>query len=78
MTAPVQIREVERVLRYEHLRRFILPEQAKAMVTNLDVLATLVSKLPIVELSKDPDDNFILAIAVAGQVDAVVSGDKPA
>lgn len=48
------------------------------MVTNLDVLATLVSKLPIVELSKDPDDNFILAIAVAGQVDAVVSGDKPA
>ena len=36
-----------------------------------------VTALPDLDVSPDPDDNPILAIGVAGQVDMIVSGDKP-
>ena len=32
--------------------------------------------LPDVDLSEDPDDNPLLAMAIAGDVDYLVSGDK--
>lgn len=35
-----------------------------------------VTSLPIVSYSPDPDDNIILATAIAGKADYLVSGDK--
>ena len=32
--------------------------------------------LPVVEVSPDPDDNYLLAMAVAGSADFLVTGDK--
>ncbi len=33
-------------------------------------------KLPAVEVSADPDDNYLLALAAAGSADFLVTGDK--
>ena len=61
---------------YEHLRSRIDPVQAQEFLENVDVLAVMATDLPTIELSPDPADNVILATAVAGQAELVVSGDK--
>lgn len=76
ITSAEQIDELRRVLGYERLQRYIHPEQARDFVENLEVLAILATDLPTLDVSPDPDDNVILATAVAGKADAVVSGDK--
>ncbi len=38
--------------------------------------ATVLQELPAVKLSPDPDDNLILATAIAGMADYLVTGDK--
>lgn len=76
VTSVEQIEELRRVLGYAKLRPYIDPGQARDFVENIEALATLAAGLPTLSLSPDPDDNMILATAVAGAVDAVVSGDK--
>ena len=46
------------------------------MLAGLATYATCVVDLPVVHHSSDPDDNLILATAIAGRADYVVSGDK--
>lgn len=76
VTSEEQIDELRRVLAYERLQPYIHPEQARDFVENLEVLAILATDLPTLEVAPDPDDNVILATAIAGAADAVVSGDK--
>jgi len=45
-------------------------------VDNIDVMAVIVPSVTAVVFSPDPDDNLILATAIAGQADLVVSGDR--
>lgn len=42
----------------------------------IDNHAEFVHHLPTVHLSPDPDDNHILATAIAGEADYLVTGDK--
>ncbi len=76
VTSQQQLDELARVLAYEHLRSRIDPVQAQEFLENVDVLAVMATDLPTIELSPDPADNVILATAVAGQAELVVSGDK--
>jgi hypothetical protein len=46
------------------------------MHNELRRLALLLHKLPVVDASKDPDDNFLLSMVQAGKADVIVSGDK--
>lgn len=46
------------------------------MHNELRRLAVLVAKLPVVDASKDPADNSLLAMAQAGEADVLVTGDK--
>src|SRR5947209_414752 len=39
-------------------------------------LATVLGKLPRVNVSRDPADNILLAMAVVGKADYLVSGDR--
>jgi predicted nucleic acid-binding protein len=39
-------------------------------------LAVLLKKLPAVDATLDPADNFLLAMAQAGETDVLVTGDK--
>lgn len=46
------------------------------MINHLRYQALLLDVLPDVELSDDPDDNPLLALAIASESDYLVSGDK--
>jgi len=76
VTSEEQLDELRRVLGYEHLKPLINPAQARDFVENVDALAIMAVDLPTLDVSPDPDDNVILATAVAGDAEAVVSGDK--
>ena len=75
VTPAEQIEELRRVLAYAKLRPFVGGgAQARDFVENLEALAELAEDLPEIQASLAPDGNLILATAVAGGVDAVVSG----
>jgi len=44
--------------------------------TNVLVSALVIDTLPDIRLSADPDDNAILATAIAADADLIVTGDK--
>jgi len=76
VTSREQLRELARVLNYEHLRSRINTAAAREFLENIDVLAVIATNLPRLEVSPDPADNVILASGVAGRADLIVSGDK--
>lgn len=76
ITSPFQIAELRRVLDYERIRLRVSLEQASALLNNIDAMALIVSDLPVLTESPDPDDNPILATAIVGKADLIVSGDK--
>ena len=76
VTSEEQLEEFRRITRYPRLRPFIEPTAAGAMHNELKRLAVLIAKLPIVDASRDPGDNFLLAMAQAGEADVLVTGDK--
>lgn len=76
ITSRWQIDEFRRVSRYDKLRRFIEPAEAGNLINGLRRNAVVLEKLLRVDLSTDPDDNPVLAMAVASQADYLVTGDR--
>ena len=76
VTSTFQIEELRDVLARERLRRYIRREEANDLLYHLEAVGTLIGELPEVDLSSDPEDNPILATAVAGNANLIVSGDK--
>jgi len=76
VTSEWQLDEFRRVSRYPKLRKYLLPIEAGNLINGLRHQALLLQTLPDVDLSKDPDDNPLLAVAIAGEADYLVSGDK--
>jgi putative PIN family toxin of toxin-antitoxin system len=76
ITSELQLDEFSRVTRCEGVRFRIHPAAAGRMVNGLRRLATVVQKLPRVDVSPDPYDNFLLAMAEASEADILVTGDK--
>ena len=76
VTSSAQIRELADVLARERLQRFLDADEAAAIVENIGTRAVILEVLPSVSHSPDPMDNLILATAIAGGVDLIVSGDK--
>jgi len=77
LTSAEQIDEIARVTRYPRIRAGLAPPLAGRLVNRLRDLAILVEKLPKLDRSLDPDDNYLLALAEAGQAHFLVTGDKP-
>ena len=75
-TSHPQLEELERVLSYKKLERFIRKDEAMILLDGLYHSAIIVTDLPTVTLSPDPDDNKIIATALAAKADYLVSGDK--
>lgn len=76
LTCEEQLEEFRRVTRYPRVRRYIEAAAAGTMHNELRRLAVLVTDLPGIDASRDPADNFLLAVAQAGEADFLVTGDK--
>jgi putative PIN family toxin of toxin-antitoxin system len=76
VTSHLQLDELRRALGYEKLRDRINPAQVRDFVDNIVVMAVIVPSVTAVAFSPDPDDNLILATAIAGHADLIVSGDR--
>jgi len=77
VTAPVQVDEVLDVLaRPKIAQRLTVGARDQLARLLNDIAHVIPGVLPAVNVSVDPDDNLILAIALAGQANLVVSGDK--
>ena len=76
LTSDWQIDELKRVSRYEKLKAHLKPAEVGALVSRMRRKAAVLTDLPTLELSPDPDDNPLLATALAGVADFLVTGDK--
>lgn len=76
MTCELQLQEIRAVTRRDHIRALIRPAMAGELVNQLRAMAKWIDNLPPVNRSPDPFDNFLLAMAQAGNADVLVSGDK--
>ena len=76
VTSVEQLEEFRRATRYSRLRPLIEPAAAGTMLNTLATVATVLKKLPAVDRSRDPGDNFVLAMAEAGEADYLVTGDR--
>ena len=76
VTSVAQIEEVQNVLARPRMRRFFGAKDAAEMVAAIHQRATILSDVPVTRRSPDPKDDPILAAAVAGEVNLVVSGDR--
>lgn len=76
VTSRAQLAELAAVLARPRLQRYIDPDEAAVIVEHLETRATVLRDAPPVTLSTDPADNEILAAAIAGEADLIVSGDR--
>ena len=76
ITSNAQIEELARALQYEKLKQYILPFESQRLTRLLHVRAKIIERIPSVNYSPDPADNPIIATAIAGNADYIVSGDK--
>lgn len=66
-----------RVTRYPKIRERIKPSLAGRLVNDLREIADVVEPQALVQVSPDPFDDYLLSIALGGDADYLVSGDKP-
>ena len=76
ISCEAQLEELRDVSRREHIRARIQATEVGRMVNSIRALAAMVAKLPFVDASPDPYDNYLLSLAMAGQADLLVTGDK--
>ncbi len=76
ITSESQLDEFRRVTRYRKLRQFLKAHEAGTLLRGVRARAVVVSELPEIDLVDDPDDNIVLATALAGAADYLVTGDR--
>jgi putative PIN family toxin of toxin-antitoxin system len=76
VTSTTQIAEFTAVTRRPVVRPLLTPSTVGRFITDLHRFATVLDQLPTVGRSRDPNDNFLLAMAEAGAADYLVTGDK--
>ena len=76
VTSTFQIEELRSVLARDRLKPHIRTEEADDLLYHLEAVGMVISELPDIALSPDPNDNPIPATAVAGEAELIVSGDK--
>ena len=76
LTSALQLDELMQVTRYPRIRVRLQPALAGRLINELRKAAILVENLPAVDVSPDPYDNYLLAMAVGGTADFLITGDK--
>ena len=76
VTHPLQLDEFRAVSRRDKIRALVRSSEAGRLVNQIAALAEMPERLPPVERSRDPRDDFLLALCEAGAADRLVTGDK--
>lgn len=76
VTCAEQLEELRRVAEYPHLKKRLDRRIFLSFISQLSKSSVMSGKLPEVNVCSDPDDNFIVACAIAGKADLIVTGDK--
>jgi len=76
VTSQWQIEEFRRVSNYDHVKVRLNRVRVGTFVNAVRKNALVLGELPDVSYSPDPDDNPIIAAALAGEARYIVSGDK--
>jgi putative PIN family toxin of toxin-antitoxin system len=77
VTSHLQLDEIRRASRYPRFRDILQPAKIGAMVNNLQ-RAVVLTELPMAVEADDADDAFLLAMALAGDADYLITGDRRA
>jgi putative PIN family toxin of toxin-antitoxin system len=75
---PALLGEVAAVLGRDRIRRYLSVDEARRFVTDLAAVMTLAADppTPYPVVCRDPDDDYLVALARAAVVDALVTGDR--
>lgn len=71
-----QLAELREVSRRPKIRALVPPAAIGRVVNQISRIAGMPGKLPPVERSPDPRDDFLLALCEASEADWLVTGDK--
>lgn len=72
----IQLEELRDVTRRPKIRALVKSSEAGRLINQISALAEMPLRLPPVERSRDPLDDFLLALCEACQADVLVTGDK--
>jgi uncharacterized protein len=72
----LQLDELRNVTRREKLRPLIRSSDAGRLINQIMQMAEMANRLPHVQRSRDPNDDFLLALCEAGNAEWLVTGDK--
>ena len=75
VSSPQLLQEYEIVLQYPKIAELIFPELRRVVLTQLASEIELVDLPEIPAICRDPDDDRLIACAVVGGADVIVSGD---
>lgn len=76
VTSVDQIEEFKRASRYAQVRPYVSRGAAGKMLNGLRDADVLLERLPRTGGSPDPEDEFLLSMAIAAGADYLVTGDK--
>lgn len=68
--------EIRDFSRRPALRARIRPAEAGTLINAIRKLSIMIDRLPAVDRSPDPNDNFLLALVQVSNADYLVTGDK--
>jgi len=77
VTSRMQLDEIRRASRYPKLQAILQPAKVGVMINNLQ-RAEVLEHLTIAVEANDPNDSFLLAMALASDADYLVTGDRRA
>lgn len=77
VTSKALLDEIRRASRYPKLQAILQSAKVGAMINNLQ-RAVVLERLVIEVEADDPDDSFLLAMALAGNADYLVTSDRRA
>lgn len=77
VVSPRLLAELTGVLLRDRFRRYVIAAEVRELVADLAAVATVIRDPPDpVAITRDPNDDYLVALAVAAQADALVSGDR--
>ncbi len=70
------LNELTEVAHREKFRKYVTPAEVALFLEGIKTRLTIITPTTVVTDSPDPDDNYLLSLALDAQVEYVITGDK--